>query len=255
MPPSLVVISYYDQRPVATLIALLDQLRSVSAGALFDLLVVVNAEDSSAPALPHRHKELRVILRENRGMNIGAWQHGWTHNPGYEFYLFLQDECVLRRPGWLAAFRNAARGRGVGFVGESLCCYGSWQAYERAHPGATRHCESVAARYGIRLGSTPDALQTLAIGARADIMERTGGFVEADGKADAIAGEVLTSVRARSLGLRNVQVAWRPFEYIAHPQWADLRDMSGRWTWSLSRAMHLYLPVALNRWLPRRRSA
>ena len=252
---NLVVISYYDQRPIDTLFALLDQIRSVDPGAPFDVCVVVNAEKSTPTRLPDRHHGIEVLHRENRGFNVGAWQHGWQAKPDYAFYLFLQDECVIRRPGWLAAFANAARKPRAGYAGESADCYGSWETYTRCWPAFTAECQKVAAIHGIPLGPKPDYIQTVVVGARREVLKDTGGFVEGHGhdKISAIAGEVLTSVRARALGFRNLQVAWRPFEYIEHPQWAEIRTLSGTWRWRVSRAMHLYLPSAINRLVPRRR--
>jgi hypothetical protein len=255
MPAScLVVVSYYDQRPTETLLALLDQAMSIDAGLPFDLCVVVNAENETLTRLPERQKAVEVLHRQNRGLNVGAWQYGWEANPNYDFYLFLQDECVIRRRGWLAAIADAARDRTVGFVGEGIDCYESWETFDRCWPPIAAEAHRMAADQGIALGTRPDYVQTLIVGARREVLEHTGGFVVGDGKMGACAGEILTSVRARAKGLRNVQVAWRPFEYIRHPQWDDLRAVSGGWRWQLSRAMHLYLPSSINRLIPRRRS-
>jgi hypothetical protein len=250
---SRVVVSYYDQRPIGTLLALLDQTMSIDAGAPFDLCVVVNAENSTLTRLPERHKGVEVLHRENRGFNVGAWQHGWKANPPYDFYLFLQDECVIRRPGWLAAIAGAARKPRVGFIGEGVDCYESWETFARCWPPIASEAYSMAAEKGIALGARPDYVQTLIVGARREVLESTGGFVVSDGKIGACAGEILTSVRARAHGFRNVQVAWRPFEFIRHPQWDDMRTTSGGWRWQISRAMHLYLPSSINRLIPRRR--
>ena len=250
---NLVVISYYDQRPIEMLLALLNQTLSIDAGATFDLCVVVNAENVTPTLLPERHKAVQVLHRENRGFNVGAWQHGWKANPYYDFYLFLQDECVIRLPGWLTAIGEAARNPKVGFVGEGIDCYESWETFDRCWPPIAEEIHRMAADQRIALGTRPDYVQTLIVGARRDVLEQTGGFVVGDGKMSACAGEILTSVRARARGLRNVQVAWRPFEYIRHPQWDDLRATSAGWRWQVSRAMHLYLPSSINRLVPRRK--
>jgi hypothetical protein len=248
-----VVVSYYDQRPIATLLDLLDQATGIDAGAFFDICVVVNAEGTTPIRLPERHKAVAVLHRENRGYNIGAWQHGWRADPRYDFYLFLQDECVIRRAGWLAAIATAARGARTGFVGEGMDCYESWKTFDRCWPPIAAEVRRMAAAHRIPLGTRPDYVQTLIVGSRREVLERTGGFVVGEGKVGACAGEILTSVRARAFGLRNAQVAWRPFEYIRHPQWDDMRAVSGRWQWQVSRAMHLYLPQSINRLIPRRR--
>jgi hypothetical protein len=192
---NLVVISYYDQRPIDTLFALLDQIRSVDPGAPFDVCVVVNAEKSTPTRLPDRHNGIEVLHRENRGFNVGAWQHGWQAKPDYAFYLFLQDECVIRRPGWLAAFANAARKPRAGYAGESADCYGSWETY-RCWPAFTAECQRVAA---IRRGPKPDYIQTVG-GRPPRVLKGTGDSSKVMVMVNQrIAGEVLI-VRARALG-------------------------------------------------------
>lgn len=251
---NLVVVSYYDRRPPSELIALLDQIAEIDAGATFDLCVVVNATEGGRPIeLPDRHKSVELLYRANHGYNVGAWQHGWQSKPEYDFYLFLQDECVIRRPGWLKAFLRAARHPETGLVGESLDPFSSWDRFGSYFPQVYQDCISVAAGRGMPMGTIADHLQTLVVGARRDVLQRMGGFVLGESKKEAVAGEVLTSALARACGYRVRQVAWRPFEYIDHPQWSSLRTLSRQWYWSISRAMHLYLPRGLNAMIPRRR--
>lgn len=250
---NLVVISHYDQRPIEPLISLLDQIAEIDAGANYDLVVIVNAMSKELLKLPERHADLKILYRENQGFNIGAWQHGWLAAPNYDFYLFLQDECEIRRPNWLGASKRAAKPPKVGFVGECMNHISSWEVFEREYPEIFKECVSIAARNSFDIADNPDHLQMLSIGAERAALEKTGGFIEANTKVRAMAGEVLTSVRARMLGFRVRQTAWRPFEYIGHPQWSDLRHRSKSLHWSLSRAMHLWSPASLNRMIPRRR--
>jgi hypothetical protein len=49
-----VIVSYCDQRPIGTLLALLDQTMSIDAAAPFNLCVVVNGENVTPPQLPER---------------------------------------------------------------------------------------------------------------------------------------------------------------------------------------------------------
>lgn len=63
---------------------------------------------------------LTVMRRPNSGINIGACDHGWRHNPGYCDYLFLQDECYMVAPCWLEAFRTRSKAVGGGLIGESM---------------------------------------------------------------------------------------------------------------------------------------
>ena len=248
---NLVIVSYYDARPIDTLIQLLDQIASHDAGAPFDLIVSVNSVSNTTPTLPDRHSNIKTLVRENRGFNVGAWQHAWKSAPQYPYFLFLQDECTIERDGWLEAFVKTAQSANTGFVGECMNHCGSWEACEKLYPATYKACLKIAEDHQISLGETADHLQTLAVGACATTLEKTGGFVEADDKVGAMAGEILSSVRATSMGLQNRQVAWRPFEYVGHPQWIALREKSNTLKWSISRALHLWAPKSLNRMIPR----
>ncbi|MFO1091068.1 MAG: hypothetical protein U1E46_15955 [Hyphomicrobiales bacterium] len=241
--PALVVVSHYDAWPTADLERLVSQMSAIDAGMPFDLCIVVNSEIGKKI---NSIGGAKVLYRPNTGYNIGAWQYGWEQNPGYEFYLFLQDECVIRKPGWLRAFRDVANISGVGLVGESIVYHNSWSEYEK-YRGFYETCRDICQDIGISLGNNPTHLQSLVIGARGDALKAIGGFVlTSGGKIEAIATEVLTSIRARALGYRIAQVSWRPFEYIYHPQWASLREQSSRLSWTMSKIFYEYLPEQFN---------
>ena len=90
----LVVISYYDQRPAEILLELIQSLADHHSGGAYDVCIVVNEDETlDHEAAPAGLNLAPIIMRRpNGGMNIGAWDHGWRHNPGYRDYLFLQDE-------------------------------------------------------------------------------------------------------------------------------------------------------------------
>ena len=102
--PVLVVVSYYDARPVQELDELLRSLAAIPSGWPFAVRVVVNQDGGARTDLADRHPGVQVMHRPNQGYNIGAWDHGWRAEPAYEAYLFLQHECVLLREGWLRPF-------------------------------------------------------------------------------------------------------------------------------------------------------
>lgn len=251
MPKSLVVVSYYDERPANELIRLLHQIRQTEAGAPFDTAIVVNNASGEPLVLPGHFGDLRIFHRENTGFNIGAWQYAWRNAPDYDFYLFLQDDCVIERAGWLAAHLTASNKPKSGFVGESMIHHPSWQSYQRTYPLNFESCTTLAEQYGVTLGVRPDHLQTLIMGAAKDVLVKTGGFIADDDKVKAIAGEVLTSRRAAQMGYVNRQIAARPFEFISHPQWAGLRANSRTLRWRVSQAGYRWAPPWLLRWLRR----
>ncbi|MCE9657604.1 MAG: hypothetical protein K8R60_03525 [Burkholderiales bacterium] len=232
-----VIVSFYDERDDGELVRLLRQLRSGDAGAAFDLRVVVNSPRGEALRLPDDLASVNTTVRQNTGFNIGAWNHGWLNNPGYAFYVFLQDECEIVRTGWLARYRKLLSEPGVGAAGESLLIWPGWRRFARQWPEATAECAAIARQRAIALGKSPSHLQTLAIGASAACLEATGGFLLADGKAQAIATEIMFSRLCLARGFAIRQSAWRPFEYIMHPQWRSLRDDSAKVSWNVNRAL------------------
>lgn len=234
---ALVVVSYYDARPRQELDALLRDLATIDAGAPFDTLVVVN-QSAAAPTPVHAALPgLRVLHRPNSGYNIGAWDHGWRHAPGYEHYVFLQHECRVRRAGWLAAYLRRLRLPGVGLVGERANPAWAlpWADLERRFAGHTlpdhgpdgapaerlptyRACWR---RWGIDPGPRGDHLQTLALAASGTTLARIDGFPVGANYGEAIAAEIGVSKRVQMLGLTTEEIGPRPFAWITHPQWQD----------------------------------
>ena len=119
-PRTLVVVSFYAARPWDRLHRLLGQLDEGVARAGFDIVVVVNSVGTGPMPLPPTKSPVSLLYRENTGMNIGAWEHGWRTLNRYDRYIFLQDECVVMRPDWPRAFTAALDNPATGIAGEFL---------------------------------------------------------------------------------------------------------------------------------------
>lgn len=252
---ALVVVCFYDARPVGPLLDLLRQLRAVPAGASFDVRVVVNSVSGTPLALPEEFAGVEVMMRPNQGFNIGAWQAAWQAGPAYPFYLFLQDECVILREGWLRAFIDCAARPHSGFIGEWEVLNFTWRRLDRGWAQIGQSFEMLRRDAGVPAGIAPLYLQTVVIGARREVLERSGGFVTGEDKATAVAGEILSSVRLRSLGYSNRQVGFYPFTQVGHPQHAKAAAAARSLRWSLSRALRVTVArglEALGRLRPRR---
>ena len=233
--PVLVVVSFYDARPRQELDALLHDLATVPAGWPFSVLVVVNQERAEPTPIAAALPGLRVLHRPNAGYNIGAWEHGWRAAPGHEIYLFLQQECRVRRPGWLAPFVRRLRQPGVGLVGERAnpAWAVPWNEIERRFAGHTLPGHQVDgvpaprlatyrhffASNGIDPGPSGDHLQTLVLAATGTTLARIGGFPIGRDYGEAIAAEIGISKRVQMLGLSTEEIGPRPFTWFTHPQW------------------------------------
>jgi hypothetical protein len=234
---TLVVVSFYDARPRQDLDALLADLASVPAGAPFEVLVVVNQTRAELTAITALLPGLRVLHRPNTGYNIGAWDHGFRAAPGYDVYVFLQDECRLRRPGWLHPFLLRLQRSEVGLVGERMnpAWSAPWAEIERRFAGHTMEGHQVDGvpaerlptyrafwqRHGVDPGPRGNHLQTLMLAARADVLARIGGFPVGADYGEAIAAEIAISKRVQMLGLSVEEVGPRPFTWITHGQWQE----------------------------------
>lgn len=237
-----VVVSFYDERPSDELVRLLRQLRDTNAGAEFTLCIVVNSVRSVNLQLPADLSPTRILYRKNSGFNIGAWDHGWKENPGFSYYIFLQDECEIINAGWLSRYKHLLSRDRVGLVGESLLLWPSWSRIKREWPQTYEECVSLSNLHNIELGISSSHVQTLALGVSAACLEATSGFLVADNKVSAIATEIMFSRHCLCRGFKIAQSAWRPFEFFSHSQWNSIRNDSFKSRWNISRALKLMRP-------------
>lgn len=235
-----VIVSHYNERPTNELINLLRQLRHYEAGE-FQLRVIVNSDSRSALQLPDDLSSVKVNFRENSGFNIGGWDAGWRMNPDFKFYIFLQDECQIAAKNWLDRYKTLLSRRKAGLVGESLIDWSDWRTFEREWPQAAAECASLSLRKSIPLGRSPTHLQTLALGASGSCLAAMDGFLLGGKKVEAIATEIMISRNCKHCGFDIAQSAWRPFQYIEHPQWASMKQDSEKVSWHIWKAMKYVL--------------
>jgi hypothetical protein len=232
----LVVISFYEARPVMPLDALVSKLLASPAGADFDLVVVVNRTSEGELVLSMGMGAAKeVVSRPNEGMNIGAWDHAWRTFPGYDGYLFLQDECELKSSPWLSPFVQAASDPSIGLVGESWNRGWDrpWDVMKMAvegHAMPGHEIDGIAVnrvdlyldcmrRHGVPPGPTAGHLRSLVWFARRDTLEAMGGFLCGRSYGECIAAEISASKRVEALKLRAIQVGEQPFVHFGHMEW------------------------------------
>lgn len=234
-----VVICYWTGRSPRPLYRLLRMMQKVPAGAPFDVLIVCNGGDEK-PLVPRPGFEslnVRIINRENAGWNLGAWEAGWRASPGYDYFLFLQAECFIRNPDWIARFvHRIERDSGIGMLGERLMWQQMTWDYVRAAteldlgargPVPEGVLESIA-RYqrllverGIDPGSLGTHLVSIILFLQRSVLEEIGGFpLIGESYLEAVGCEIGLSKLVEARGYRISQVADDAFSRIGHTQWS-----------------------------------
>lgn len=235
MASTLIVISFYDRRPTTHLSRLFASLDRHSAGAEYDIAIVANRTSDRPLDLPLEGRPVRVHERENLGMNIGAWDHGWRVEPDYARYLFLQDECFAVRDGWLAAFNAKLDDPSVGLAGESLnpAWDKPWPELAKRHAGVRlpdhyidgEPAERVDVyldfmrRNAIDPGASGRHLRSLIWAARRDVLDRIGGFPIGANYGECIAAEIGVSRSVEGRGLALAQLSSEPFRFFRHAEY------------------------------------
>ncbi len=178
-----------------------------------------------------------VMIRENTGFNLGAWDHVWRRLSGYTHVLFLQDDCFVQRKNWLLDFvRCFQSGTGCGLVGEN---YNKGWDYpwreltnraRHAPPGRTHSEEKIdrAVYYlktlkdwGIDPGRSARHITTVVQFTAIAVLEAVDGYTPADSYAKAIAAEIGFSKKVEAEGYCLRQIGKHRHSRIGHPQWTS----------------------------------
>lgn len=234
-PQTLVVISYYDRRPIDPLNNLLESMCEYDAGAEYSICVVVNRTTNKELKLSFKEKPLSILYRNNTGMNIGAWDHAWRSKQEFDSFLFLQDECYITKNNWLSEFKYKASQQSVGLVGESLNKNWdrSWKDLKkiqkdvrlREHElnGVNINRVDLYLQFltdqNIQAGTTGRHLRSLIWFANKDVLDKIDGFPVGNNYGECIAAEIGVSKKVEAVGLQIAQVRDNPFYFIRHLEW------------------------------------
>lgn len=248
---TLVIISFYTERDIKPLLNLIKQIDEIQAGVPFDVAIVCNSQqDSSANlSLKLNNKSVKVIVQENKGFNIGAWDFGWRQFPTYDYYLFLQDDCFITRQNWLKVFvERFSSNSKLGLLGESMNWELSWEelaqskynGFHREHILDGEPVKRIAlyrkflALNQIAEGKNAEHLQTTVLFTSRTILEQVDGFIIGQNYGEAIASEIAISKKIQQLGYSIETVKPNScYHYIAHPQWVKRRRKVESWLYTL----------------------
>ena len=232
--PIAVVVAAWTGNPHDYLRGLVASIEEHPAGADFDLFVVANGLDYELP--PELASSVgEVIVRENVGFNIGAWEEGWRRLTGRTRFLFLQDDCLVKKHGWLRDFVEVFDAApACGLVSENLIRDWNRPWDELFVPAPkTRSARSVsqeqaarARRYhaqleawGIVPGTTARHLTSVVHFTSREVLEAVGGYTVAEEYEAAIAAEIGFSRKVEAAGYELRQVGRHIHSRIGHREW------------------------------------
>ncbi len=225
-----VVVSYYAARNSFSLLRLVDSLVAYSC----QLTVVVNTDFPIS--LPKENRRVKFVQHRNVGMNIGAWNRGFIEDCESDYYLFLQDECFLRRADFVDYICNRFRcEENLGMLGESLnerwaFPWENLQASALNHSEEDHFIEGVKARrvdtylyairkWGVNPGTTAEHLRSLVWAFPGEVLRKLGGFPIGNNKGECIAAEISVSRKVADMGLKFDQFTAQPFAFFGHTEW------------------------------------
>ena len=227
---TLIVISHYDLRPKIILQELVNSL----SGCECDIVVVVNNDDLNSLRYDIFCPGVTCINRPNSGMNIGAWGCAFHEFPGYEYYIFLQDECIVKDYLFIDAYLSRLSDASVGMIGESINSKWDmdWNSISRSmlnyNVGMDNFGNKVTRvefylymikKWGVEPGLTGRHLRALIWALRGEVLSKIKNFPVGAWKEECIAAEIAVSKSIEQLGLRVEQVDADPFKYIQHSEW------------------------------------
>lgn len=225
-----VVISTWSGNPASYLLSLCSSMAQHPSGFEHQLFLSANGTEYVVP------REIQPLfaetfIRDNTGYNLGAWDYAWRRLPDHDRFLFLQDDCVVRKDDWLLRFieRFDSIPR-CGLVGENLIRYWNRPWSELSGPrapvekddhrvAAVKFYRETLSRWGIPEGATARHLTTVVQFTSRSILEEVNGYNPGQTKGQAIAAEIGFSRKIESKGYTLAQLARRSHSVIVHRQW------------------------------------
>lgn len=229
---TLIVVSHYNLRSKEILQGLIKSL----INGRYDIVVVVNHDDINSIHHDFYCPGVMRINRPNTGMNIGAWDCAFREFPDYKYYLFLQDECVIKKYSFIEAYHERFLDEKIGMIGESINFKWNmnWNLISNSpinyavglnnygnKVGRVEYYLHMMKKWGIESGVTGRHLRALVWALKGDVLSKINGFPIGASKEECIAAEIAVSKSVEQIGLRVEQVDADPFKYIQHTEWRN----------------------------------
>ena len=227
----LLVISHYNSRPKN----LLKKLIKSTENLKIDRLIVINDDLVENNNFKKESTNLFFLNRPNIGMNIGGWNDAFFTLPNYEYYVFIQDECLILDYNFIHFYKDLLNEKSIGMIGESMNpkWNQSWEALlngplnviDNEHldnglpvPRVTFYL-SMLKKWGINPSYNASHLRSLIWGFKNNVLQQINGFPVGSDKGECIAAEIGVSKKIEAIGLQIQQVKKNPFSFIYHTEW------------------------------------
>lgn len=229
----MVIISYYDERDINDLLALIASIDAHESGHPIEITIVVNQSKQRYIEVSSVKYKTNILYRQNHGMNIGAWDYGWRQFKDFDNFIFLQDECRIIRNGWVADYISALETPQTGLVGESINqrwnrSWSDLQSGSMSSPASSELKARAEAylgfmqRHAISSGSDAKHLRSLIWAFKRSTLDAINGFPIGENYEECIAAEIAVSKKVESLGMEIAQIdSQQPFSRIAHTEWSS----------------------------------
>lgn len=229
----MVIISYYDERSMDDLLALIASIDDHEPGHPIEITIIVNQSKQRYIEVSSAKYKTNILYRQNQGMNIGAWDYGWRHFKDFDNFIFLQDECRIIRNGWVLDYIKALENPQVGLVGESINqrWSRSWSSLQGDNASNLLSSEiktraeaylSFMQRYAIPPGDNARHLRSLVWAFKRDTLDAINGFPIGENYEECIATEIAVSKKVEALGMGIAQIdPQRPFSRVVHVEWSS----------------------------------
>ncbi|HEY9276692.1 MAG TPA: methyltransferase domain-containing protein [Methylotenera sp.] len=229
----MVIISYYDERDIDDLLALIASIEAYEPGHLIEITIVVNQREQRLIDVSSSKYKTNILYRQNQGMNIGAWDYGWRQFKDVDSFIFLQDECRIIRDGWVHDYLKTLESPKVGLVGESINqrwnrSWSDLQGDSASNNSVNTEIKARAEAYlsfmqrnTISPGKDAKHLRSLIWAFKRSTLDTINGFPTGANYEECIASEIAVSKKVESLGLEITQIdPQQPFSRIVHSEWS-----------------------------------
>ncbi len=227
-----IVVSFYAGRSTENLEKLLVSLEPFKK----QTIIVMNSDQVSGDPIQKNISGWQAIIRENKGMNIGAWNEGFSAQPHKDYYFFLQDECFIKNLGFIeTCIDRFLKNSKLAMLGESLNNKWNypWEILAQSSLNWKDDDHQINGHYiprvefylrnmkslGINCGKTGLHLRSLFWAFRGDALRTIKGFPVGHNKGECIAAEIGISRKILQQGYEFDQITLIPFNFIGHSEW------------------------------------